>query len=77
MESDVKTVEIDYQSDVCPCCRAGRSASGGDWPWLCSCYKACQVAEMGRTCGGPGKCWEGCPFRAPSEENADRALVRL
>lgn len=73
----MRTREIDYTAAVCPCCHAARSDVGGEWPWLCQCYKGCEVAAMGRSCGGPGKCWDGCPYRAPENACASQAAVRL
>lgn len=61
----MKTTEVNYLAAECPCCKAGRSDDGREWPWRCACYKACQVVAMGRSCGSPGKCWDGCPYRAP------------
>lgn len=63
----MRTFEIDYSAPECPCCKAARSGRSGEWPWRCACYKACEVAAMGRTCGGTGCCWTDCPYRAPEE----------
>lgn len=65
----MKTFEVNYLGAECPCCKAGRRADADDmWPWECRCNQ-CEVVGMGRSCGGPGKCWDGCPYQAPKHNS--------
>ncbi|MBM3496094.1 MAG: hypothetical protein FJX72_17505 [Armatimonadetes bacterium] len=67
----MKTIEVDFLADGCPCCKARRRSDAGDgWPWKCGCNH-CEVVGMGRTCGGPGKCWDDCPYKAPDDPKAE------